>query len=352
MMRRFDTLFARLFAVFLAVIVLAHLLVFVWLERYGQRPDRPPPRPPYGLEMPGPPPHPGPPPGDEPPWLPPWLGPPFLAQLIALLLAAWLGARLLARPVTRLGDAARQLSEDLDAPPLAETGPREARQAAVAFNRMHARIREQVQQRGRMLVAVSHDLRTPLARLRLRVEEIDNPALRERFGQDLGEMIALLESTLHYLHQAQDRETPQWLDVQALVEALAEDAQERGEAVAVSGQCAPLQAQPMALRSCLGNLVDNALRYAGQAQIHLDDNPVALTLRVVDQGAGIPAHLHEQVFEPYFRLEQSRNRDSGGIGLGLAIAREAARRQGGELTLEETPGGGLTACLVLPRPAL
>ncbi|SDI64995.1 Signal transduction histidine kinase [Pseudomonas flavescens] len=339
-MRRFDTLFARLFVVFLATIVLAHVLAFAWFSQYGH----PPPPPPMDLtgELP-----PGPPPHDS--WLPPFLGAPFVFQLLALISAAWLGARLLARPVSRLGDAARQLSEDLDSPLMAETGPLEARQAAAAFNRMHGRIREQLQQRGRMLVAVSHDLRTPVARLKLRVEDIEPGPLRDKFSQDLAEMMTLLDSTLGYLHQESAREAAQRLDLQALVEAMAEDAQERGDAVRVEGQCAPIDIAPLALRSCLSNLLDNALRYAGEACIQLCDEGARVVVRVIDNGPGIPAELRERVFEPYFRLESSRNRNSGGVGLGLSIVRGAARQLGAPLTLYETPGGGLTAEMILYR---
>jgi len=354
-LQRADSLFARLFGVFLLAIVVAHLLAFAWFHHYGpHRPDRPPPPPEQGFER-GPPPHGFPagpegfrPPPPPPPRLPFW-SVPFAFQLLTLILAAYTGARLLARPVQHMGDAALRLSEDLDSPPLPETGPREARQAAHAFNRMRERIREQVQQRSRMLVAVSHDLRTPLSRLRLRVEEIDNPQLRTRIGQDLAEMIGMLDSTLHYLQQERASEPLQWFDVKALADSLAEDACERGADVGVEGSCAPLKVQPMALRSCLNNLLDNAQRYAGDVSIELRDGTQEVEIRVRDHGPGIPAELREQVFEPFFRLEGSRNRNSGGVGLGLAIARDAARRQGGDLFFEETPGGGATAVLRLPR---
>lgn len=347
-LERADSLFARLFGVFLLAIVVAHLLAFAWFRHYGPRHEPPPPPPvEQGFERGPPPPGmmPPPPPG---PRLPFW-SVPFAFQLLTLILAAYIGARLLASPVQRMGDAALRLSEDLDSPPLPETGPREARQAAHAFNRMRERIREQVQQRSRMLVAVSHDLRTPLSRLRLRVEEIDNPQLRTRIGQDLAEMIGMLDSTLHYLQQERANEPLQWFDVKALADSLAEDACEHGADVGVAGYCAPLKVQPMALRSCLNNLLDNALRYAGDVGIELRDGTREVEIRVRDHGPGIPAELREQVFEPFFRLEGSRNRNSGGVGLGLSIARDAARRQGGDLTFEETPGGGATAVLRLPR---
>lgn len=337
-MRRVDSLFARLFGVFLVAILLAHALAFAWFSHYG----RPPPPPaPLQAELMRPPPPPG-----------PVLRGPLIVlgfQLLTLIVAAWYGARLLSRPIQQLSEAAERISDNLDSPPLAESGLPEARQAAQAFNLMQRRIREQVQQRARMLAAVSHDLRTPLARLKLRLEQIPNTQLRARMDQDLQEMIGMLDATLRYLHEQRSSETPQWLDLQALIESMVEDAQDHGADVRCQGHCAPLRAQPLAVRSCVSNLLENALRYAGHACIELNDSPEVVEMRVVDRGPGIAAGQREAVFEAFFRVEGSRNRNSGGVGLGLTIAREAARHQGGDILLEETPGGGLTAILRLPR---
>ena len=192
-------------------------------------------------------------------------------------------------------------------------------------------------------------IRDRLSRLKLRLEQIDDDKLQGQMRQDLDDMISMLDATLTYLHEQRTSEAPQWMDVQALVESLSENAQDQGSDVQASGHCAPLQVQPMALRSCINNLLDNALRYAGQAQIVLEDNREHLVIRVIDHGPGIAADKREAVFEPFFRLEGSRNRNSGGVGLGMTIAREAAERLGGQLNLEETPGGGLTAVIWLPR---
>ncbi|SCW95386.1 HAMP domain-containing sensor histidine kinase [Pseudomonas sp. NFACC05-1] len=346
MQLRLDSLFGRLFGVLLLAIVLAHLLAFAWFSQY----DRPPPGPPpeFSRQAESPPRF-GPPPNRP---ARPWFGGPLVPltfQFVCLIVAAWYGAKLLTRPIQRLSDAAERLSENLDSPPLDENGPREARQAAHTFNLMQQRIREQVQQRSRMLGAVSHDLRTPLSRLKLRLEQIDDIKLQGQMRQDLDDMIGMLDATLTYLHEQRTSEALQWMDVQALVESLSENAQDQGADVQVSGTCAPLQVQPMALRSCLNNLIDNALRYAGHALISLEDQHKQVLIRVIDQGPGIAADKREAVFEPFFRLEGSRNRNSGGVGLGMTIAREATERLGGQLTLEETPGGGLTAVISLPR---
>lgn len=344
MRNAFNTLFGRLFGVLLIAIVLAHVLAFFWFHHYG-----PPPPPPVevmieqadgSLQAA--------PQANRRPW---FGGPvvPLTFQFISLIIAAWFGAKLLSRPIQRLSAAAERLSVDLDSPPLDESGPLEARQAASTFNLMQRRIREQVSQRARMLGAVSHDLRTPLSRLKLRLEQIDDLRLQGQMRQDLNDMIGMLDATLSYLHEQRTSESRQWLDVQALVQSLSENAQDQGADVQCQGQSTPLQVQPMALRSCLNNLIDNALRYAGTARIELQDSPQALVIRVIDHGPGIAAEQREAVFEPFFRLEGSRNRNSGGVGLGMTIAKEAVERLGGRLHLEETPGGGLTAVLGLPR---
>ena len=338
----FNTLFGRLFGLLLVAIVLAHVLAFFWFHHYG---PPPPPRAAF-VEQPD---------GSLTPLHKaprPWFGGPVVPltfQFISLIIAAWYGAKLLSRPIQRLSAAAERMSVDLDSPPLEESGPREARQAASTFNLMQKRIREQVSQRARMLGAVSHDLRTPLSRLKLRLEQIEDPKLQGQMRQDLDDMIGMLDATLSYLHEQRTSETRHWLDVQALVESLSENAQDQGRDVKFSGTCTPLQVQPMALRSCLNNLIDNALRYAGTARVELADSRGALVIRVIDHGPGIAADKREAVFEPFFRLEGSRNRNSGGVGLGMTIAREAVERLGGHLSLEDTPGGGLTAVMWLPR---
>ncbi|MGY2179014.1 sensor histidine kinase [Pseudomonas azotoformans] len=338
-----NTLFGRLFGVLLVAIVLAHVLAISWFRYYG--PPPPPPQETF-VEQPD---------GTMkllPKHKRPWFGGPVVPltfQFISLIIAAWYGAKLLSRPIQRLSEAAERLSLDLDSPPLDESGPREAQQAASTFNLMQRRIREQVSQRARMLGAVSHDLRTPLSRLKLRLEQIEDTKLQGQMRQDLDDMIGMLDATLSYLHEQRTSETRHWLDVQALVESMSENAQDQGCDVQFAGTCAPLQVQPMALRSCLNNLIDNALRYAGTARIELTDSREALVIRVIDHGPGIAVDKREAVFEPFYRLEGSRNRNSGGVGLGMTISKEAAERLGGRLHLEETPGGGLTAVMWLPR---
>jgi signal transduction histidine kinase len=366
-----DGMFGRLFALVLAAMLVSHLLTGLLLLKFFAGPPKhhgPPPaewqRGPQ-LMPPAPPDfdplmdaapardfHPGPPPGEarEIPRRPPpelWLA--QLLQLGAVLLALWFGTRQLVKPVAQLAQAAGRLGDNLSSPPLAETGPLEAREAARGFNRMQERIRLQLEERGRFLAAVSHDLRTPLTRMRLRTTRLAESLDRDKLQADIEEMANMLDATLSYLRGAAQSESWQMLDVQALLETLAEDALEAGQQVNVSGQAAPLLALPGALRRCVGNLLDNAIQYGQRADIHVEDSAEQLVIEISDHGPGIPENRIHSVFEPFVRLEESRNRHSGGAGLGLSIALELARQHGGQLTLLNRPEGGLLARLVLPR---
>ncbi len=346
-----DTVFARLFGVTLAAVMVSHLVTAALLLVFADRP-LPPPPPPSGLSPPEwrqamPPP--GAPGGGPRRGLPPmfWLG--MAVQFVAVVGAAWAGARLMARPLQDLAGAASRLGENLNAPPIVETGPIEAREAARGFNRMQERIRLQIDERGRFLAAVSHDLRTPLTRIKLRIERVADEAARDRLRADVAEMTAMLDATLEYLRGNSRREAWQWLDAQALVEALIEDARENGDIATVAGRVGPILAQPGALRRCLGNLIDNAVRYGGRADIVLSETADSLVIEIHDAGPGIPENRMASVFEPFVRLEASRNRNSGGVGLGLTIAREIARDHGGDLSLRNGRDGGLVARLTLSR---
>lgn len=359
-----NTLFARLLALLIAAIALSHVLSFVIF--FTLFPFHRPPPPPEFLARqagepaphfpaprhPGPPgPHPAGPPRPRHFHLPRELWLTFTLEVIGLGIAAWLGARMLSRPVQQLADAALRLSDSLDTPPIREDGPAEAQQAAQAFNRMQARLQMQMAERERFLAAVSHDLRTPLTRMQLRVEKLDADAPdKQRLRDDISEMSAMLNATLDYLRGQAQPESVQQLDILALLHAMAEDAAEQDQPVRIEGDAAPLWVQPQAIRRCLSNLLTNAVRYGEQAAVTLRDlNQDWLEIRIRDHGPGIPEDRLESVFQPFYRLEGSRNRSTGGVGLGLSIARAIARSQGGELTLHNAEGGGLLAILTLPR---
>lgn len=270
-------------------------------------------------------------------------------QIVPLLFSSWVGARMLSVPFKSLAAGAAALSRNMDAPPIPEAGPVEARQAARVFNSMQAAIRRQVNERNRFLAAVSHDLRTPLTRMRLRVRTLETSEINDRMIADIDEMTQLLDATLSFLRNEAVTEDFSPIDIDALMEAIADDALECGQQVRVSGAVAPLLAQPLALKRCLTNLVANAIRYGGEAEIQLIDGDEEVRIDIIDRGPGIPECDLTRVLEPFFRLERSRSRDTGGTGLGLAIANDVVKRHAGSLTLLNGRDGGLIARVVLPR---
>lgn len=271
--------------------------------------------------------------------------------ILALLLAAVLYAvtRTITRPLGDLARAADTIGRSTNAMPIEERGARELRQATRAFNAMQERLQRYLDSRTRVLAAMSHDLRTPLTRLRLRVESIDDEALRQRCTEDLDEMSNMVRGALGVFRGLNDEESPQAVDINALAQELQRQYEELGETVQISGRAhSPYHARPLALKRCLGNLIQNALHHGENATLQIDDGK-QLVLRVLDTGPGIPEDALERVFEPFLRLEASRNRDTGGTGLGLSIARDIAQSHGGSLTLHNRTGGGLEARLSLPR---
>jgi signal transduction histidine kinase len=289
---------------------------------------------------------------NEPPGMPSlrqfWLS--MLTRLVAVIVLSLLAVRLATRPLRTLADAAEELGRNIHRPPLQETGSVEVRRAAHAFNTMQSRLVQYIQERTRILAAVSHDLKTPITRLRLRTELLRDPEAQAKFAADLEEMEAMVAATLDFMRGLDSAEALQPVDVMALLESLQADAAELGHEVEIVGSVAqPLPAYPQALKRCIGNLLDNAVKYGQRARIVIEDAATELRLSVCDNGPGIPETEMERVFEPYYRVESSRNRATGGTGLGLAIARNSARVHGGDLLLRNRPEGGLEATLVLPR---
>lgn len=274
-----------------------------------------------------------------------------LAITFAIVIAVvMLSVRQATKPLQRLAEAADNFGRDLDAPPLAETGSAETRRASQAFNRMQARIKRLVDERARALAAVSHDLRTPLTRLRLRTELVEDDNLRDQMVSDIDSMAVMIDATLDYLRGLQDSEAIRRIDMNALLQSLSEDVQLLGEKISIEGSAAmPYTGHLSALRRALQNLIDNAIKYGNTARIRIDDTASALRIIVEDDGPGIPNAELERVVEPYFRLEASRNRETGGVGLGLSIVKDIALLHNGDLILANRPQGGLSATLVLTR---
>ncbi|MCG6657403.1 HAMP domain-containing protein [Halomonas campisalis] len=282
-----------------------------------------------------------------------WLsGERLLAGLMVLLTViglSLLGIRGVTRPLARLSRAARQLGDDLDAPPLRESGPREVMATAMAFNRMQERIRAQVDERERLFSAISHDLKTPITRMRLRAEMLDDPLQRERFCASLDELDLLVKGALASVKGFDLHEPVEEIDPGHVLEELAEGLRLQGGEVSIQGQAKPLAVKPLAFKRCLANLLENAVFYGRRAEVLLEDGASRLAITIRDHGPGIPEGQRERVFSPFVRLEPSRSRNTGGSGLGLGIARHIARALGGDIGLDNHPEGGLRVRVTLPR---
>jgi signal transduction histidine kinase len=272
----------------------------------------------------------------------------FALTLAALLLPAlWIGYRL-ARRIGAFAEAADRFGRNPDAPQLPVQGPYELRQAAGAFNRMQARIQRLVSDRTMMMAAVSHDLRTPLARVRFRINELE-PATRDAIAEDIRQMDELITQMLAFTRDALPHAERRRFDLSALAQSLVDDLSDSGGEVTFSGpEKLTVEGNLAAVRRVLSNLLDNALKYAGHAGVELKvEGDVALAI-VEDHGPGVPAGMEEAIFEPFRRLEPSRNRKTGGVGLGLAIARNLARGHGGDIVMEPATPHGARFVFSLP----
>ncbi len=273
-----------------------------------------------------------------------------IALMLLVIAVSVIAVRRATRPLAVLASAADELGANINRAPLPEEGPDEVRRAARAFNSMQARLKDYIEDRGRILAAIAHDLKTPLALLRLRTEALSYDAeLKTKFEGDLKRMEQLVAETLDFVRTLDSPEAARPVDVVALLETLKADTAALGWRVEIAGRAKPYPGRAQALQRCVTNLVENAVRYGKSASIALEDTDDELRIRVRDQGPGIPERELERVFEPFYRLEASRNRATGGTGLGLAIARTIARAHGGTVTLRNPEGGGLEAVLILPR---
>jgi len=273
----------------------------------------------------------------------------YVLRIAAIVLIALVVVRLVMQPLKKLARAAEQLGENIHSPPLDDSGPIEVRQAAQAFNVMQRKLIDGLAERTRFLAAVSHDLRSPITRMKLRTEMLKDAAAQEKFRKDLDEMEAMVTATLHFVRNIDSDEQLHDVDINTLLDSLRLDAEELGHAVSVQGSAAPLPGYARSLRRCLQNLIENAVRYGGAAEVAIMDHADALHIAIRDRGPGIPPELLEQVMEPFMRVEGSRNAQTGGFGLGLSIARTVAQAHHGELKLSNRAEGGLEALLTLPR---
>lgn len=255
-------------------------------------------------------------------------------------------------PLNKLGKEVERFGANPEtASPLPERGNYEVREVARSFNKMLARVQRSLAERNNMLEAMGHDLRTPLARVQLRLDAVEPPALREKLAANIEEIRSIIEQGLELARSLRTTEKAVPMEAAAFVESIADDMAADGGAVSFTDNAeGPLliAARPTCLRRAVENLAGNALKYAGGAELSVEKRGESVIIRVEDRGPGIPPELLEKVFEPYFRVEGSRSRGTGGTGLGLTIARNMVLLNDGTLTLENRDDGGLRAAITLP----
>jgi signal transduction histidine kinase len=287
------------------------------------------------------------------PWISPWWTSQSLISLavtaVILSLIGGLCARQIARPLRRLAASAEAVGRGENVPPLPENGPDDIRKTTEAFNRMQARLFRFVEDRTRMLAAIGHDLRSPLTSLRLRAEFVNDPETQQRMLGTIDEMQSMTESMIALARGEATIEETRIVDLNALLGSLCDDLIDLGQPIhyrdttKITYRC-----RPDGLRRAVRNLIENAVRYAGAAEVSIEHSSGSIELVIADRGPGIPEQMNEKVFAPFFRLENSRSRETGGVGLGLSIARAIARHHGGDITLSSNEPG-LRAVLSLPR---
>ena len=318
-----DTLFTRLFLLMLAALLGSHLVAWLVVTLWWPLAPLPELALEYGI------------------------------RILLIALAALWGARWVAEPVRRMVAAAQTLGDGVALGQVPDAldeahGTSEVREAARVFNRMAQRLAQQFRARGLLMASISHDLRTPLTRMRMRLENLSPPALAQRCIADIREMNELIDGAINVFRADDPADEPlQATDLLALVQALTDDLAEAGQTVQLEGHSLVALAKPAALRRAVGNLIGNALRYGGSAEVTVLALGGARIL-VEDRGPGIPADQLQQVLEPFHRVEASRSRDTGGSGLGLHIARSLLASQGATLELAPRPGGGLRAEIRFP----
>jgi len=290
--------------------------------------------------------------------LSPWMLSALCLQLLMLVAVGWLAMRWVTRPLTRLAAAADTLATDFVPRPLRERGPLEVVRAARAFNTMQRRIDSHLKERLQILAAISHDLQTPITRMRLRADLLDEAELRERLHGDLDAMQKLVADGIAYARDGQGvTESPRRIDLDALLDSLVDDYVGSGKTVVLCGAlCEPIVTRPNTLRRIMSNLIDNALKFAYHVEVRVERTPLrgaaqGVAIEVLDRGPGIPEEELESVLKPFYRLEHSRNRDTGGSGLGLAIVQQLSHALGGAFALSNREGGGLCARVWLPLSA-
>jgi signal transduction histidine kinase len=274
----------------------------------------------------------------------------LLVGLLSVMFAAmWVMVRW-TEPLTTFAHAAERLGGDINAPPLSERGPAEVRAAAQAFNRMQEQLRRLIEDRTQLAAAIAHDLGTPVTRLRLRAEEIENQDQRAKFLDDLGQMQRMISATLDFARQDMAVEPIETLDLSSLLQSLRDEFTDMQQHVDLEGPDHSIaQLRPHAIRRALTNVIDNAVKYGKRACVRLSESPAGHTIIIEDEGPGIPESLRGEVFKPFHRLEQAGESVTQGTGLGLTVAQTIVRDHGGDIELMDRPEGGLRVVMTLPR---
>lgn len=275
-----------------------------------------------------------------------WLPIVFILQMLIIGTLSWLAVRQASRPLAELAAAADALDPVKKGPALDERGPTEVAHAARAFNAMKDRIADYLEERVQILAAISHDLQTPITRMRLRADLADDSPEKHKLLHDLGELEQLVQDGIAYSRSSRGNgEKFSRIDLASFIESICYDYQDTGKAVSISGAVSgTATTKPHALRRVLSNFIDNALKFGGSAELVVErENGGEITISVLDRGPGIPSDQIEAAMQPFYRLEQSRNRETGGSGLGLAIAQQLGSALGGGIRLQNRDGGGLAA---------
>ncbi len=276
----------------------------------------------------------------------------LMLSTLVIIFSAWLLVilliRLLVKPLQDLGTAADAFGRNIETVAIKETGPDEIRRTAHAFNTMQERLKRYIADRSQILSAISHDLKTPVTRMRLRSEMLEDQTVRDKFCSDLDEMTAMIDETLEFMRGEESNEEVVSVDFNSFIEAIQADREEQGQNFVIKGKSEiPIVIRLRSIKRCLNNLLDNAFRYGTEISVVLDDQSNQLIVQVTDNGPGIPEDQLERVFEPFNQLNRARTRHEGGSGLGLGIARNIVRGHGGDLTLCNSDG--LVARITLPR---
>ncbi|HVI97937.1 MAG TPA: HAMP domain-containing sensor histidine kinase [Sphingomonas sp.] len=276
------------------------------------------------------------------------IGQTLILYAIVLIPVLWVGRRI-SRPLRSLASAARDFTPGNGETPLDERGPGDVRDVIAAFNALRLRVNAMLDEKDRMLGAIGHDLRTPLAALRVRIESVEDDADRQKMAETIAEMNRTLDDILSLARLGRPSEPPTEVDLTALVDAVVEDFRDLGDDVAFAeSDRLTMRLRPSLMRRAVRNLIENAIKYGGGAEVRIDRDAAEVRIVVADRGPGIPEDRLADVFDPFTRLETSRNRETGGIGLGLALARAIVREAGGDIRLANRNGSGLDAVIALP----